>query len=274
MPAYLPASWTRLIYYLEQWGVNIPRKDAWARVIKRSFENVSYANGLVYIDPQKPYVGYGYHDNIAVTGYDLMTSLVMHRGFVRAAELFKQNASLETLSRWNELADGMKNNIWRLFDKEISGFAAGSKDCHQFDVWANGLAYTYVTDEKMKKTIGEFYIMNKTRIFKYGFTRQIAEETGWQRLLGRHESPVGIYMNGGFWATGTGYVLPALADIDQQLAGDILKDLLSNLPKYHYTEWVDMNGKESDAKRFLMAIALPMLGIKSLLENKPLIEYF
>lgn len=80
MPAHLPAAWTRLLSYFEEWGVNIPKKERWAKVIKRSFEQISFSCGLVYIDPQRPYVGFGYQDNIAITGFTLMSSLAIYRG--------------------------------------------------------------------------------------------------------------------------------------------------------------------------------------------------
>lgn len=272
MPAHLPSAWVRLLSYFEEWGIQIPQKERWAKVIRKSYERLSFSCGLVYIDPQRPYVGFGYQDNIAITGLTLLSSLATYRGLLRAVELFRGHIEVETLSYWQMLAEGIKKNLWRLYDEEIGGFVAGSKDCHQFDVWGNGLAYGLIEDEKMKRSIEGFYLKNRERIIKYGFTRQIAEEEGWQRLLVQAE--VGKYMNGGYWSTGTGYILPVIFSADEDLGLELIYELLENLPRFHFAEWVDAEGEESPAKYFLMGIAMPMLGIKSLLESKPLIDYF
>lgn len=97
-------------------------------------------------------------------------------------------------------------------------------------------------------------------------------ENGWQRLLVPLKR--GTYMNGGYWPTGTGYVLPAIFDKNRELAIKIITELAENLPRFSYAEWVDFEGKELGAISFLMAIALPMLAIKAILEQKPLIDYF
>ncbi|MGB9606992.1 MAG: hypothetical protein ACPL7E_00490 [bacterium] len=273
MPAHLPAAWVRLLSYMEEWGINIPRKDRWARVIKRSFEQVSFSCGLVYIDPQKPYVGFGYQDNIAITGFTLMSSCAIYRGLQRAVELFRDYLPEGLLNYWRDLAQGIKANLFRLYDDKIGGFVAGSKDCHQFDVWGNGLVYGLTDDENIKNKIQDSYLRNWDRIIRFGFTRQIAEEKGWQRLLVSAE--LGKYMNGGYWSTGTGYILPVVFAADEGRAINLLKELLENLPRFHFAEWVDAQGKEeSSAKCFLMGIAIPMLGIKAILEDKPLINYF
>ena len=89
MPVHLPAAWVRLIDNLEKMGATIPAKDDWARVFKRSIDTISFSCGLAYIDPQIPRVGFGFHDPEAITGFELMSSLVLHFGLKRAARLFK-----------------------------------------------------------------------------------------------------------------------------------------------------------------------------------------
>jgi len=62
MPLHLPAAWMRLISYAEEWGIEIPQKDSWARIIKKSFDDVPFSCGLAYVDPQRPYIGFGFFD--------------------------------------------------------------------------------------------------------------------------------------------------------------------------------------------------------------------
>jgi hypothetical protein len=63
-------------------------------------------------------------------------------------------------------------------------------------------------------------------------------------------------------------------EADKQLAYKLLEELLENLPRFHFAEWVDGEGNESPAKCFLMAISIPLLSLKSLLEGNSLIAYF
>ncbi len=267
MPLHLPAAWVRLLDYYQSFGVPIPRKAEWAQVIERSFNQVPFSCGLAYSDPQKPHVGFGFFDAIRITGFELMSSLVLYRGLQRAARLFAGVAAPATLAHWTQTADSIRANLYRFYDPSIGGYAGGTRSGRQFSVWANGLAYS-LADAETKAQIIRFCQGNKGKIFLSGCTRQIAEPS-WQNTGG-----AGSYQNGGFWATGTGYVLPALADQDPAFALHLVTDLIANLPKFGFSEWIGRDGIGAGAPKFLGSVALPLLGLRSILENKPLIEYF
>ena len=114
-----------------------------------------------------------------------------------------------------------------------------------------------------------FYRENKAKIFLRGCTRQVAERGGWNGT-----TPNFTYQTGGFWATGTGFVLPALADGDPELAAEIAKDLEENLSKVDFAEWLDEQGSPHRARKFLASVSMPLLGVRSVLEKKPLLDYF
>lgn len=271
MPVHLPAAWVRLIDNLEKMGANIPRKDDWAGVFKRSIDNISFSCGLAYIDPQSPRVGFGFHDPEAITGFELMSSLVLHFGLQRAARLFKGHIEDSEIVRWTRLSEGIFNNLHRLFDKDQGAFFAGSQDCRQINVWANGLAYWMVKPD-IQKTIGEWYYKNRRAIFLKGFTRQIAEPEGWQRHF--FPSTVGSYTNGGFWSVGTGWVLPAIAHQNPGFALEIAQELVDNLVNYEFREYISADGSGGGAVGFLAAIAVPMMGLTSIIENRPFSGFF
>ena len=271
MPLHLPAAWVRLLAGLEFCGVAIPRKDSWASVIRRSFDRVPFSCGLAYVDPQRPYVGAGVHDTCAITGWELMSSLILQRGLERAAVLFKGSVGRGVLERWSEQAAGIKLNLHRLWEERVGAFLAGSRDCRQVDIWANGLAY-WMVEPAIRRQIVEFFRTNRERIFNLGFTRQILEPKGWQRQL--VEVPLGAYVNGGFWPAGTGWVLPAIADQDNELAAEITKELVENLVKFKYPEWVSAEGKPSGARGFLTSLAMPMLGLTCIVEGRSFAECF
>jgi hypothetical protein len=271
MPLHLPAAWVRLLDYLEQWGAVIPRKDDWARVIQRSIERVPFACGLAYIDPQHPGVGFGFHDPEAITGFELMSSLVLQRGLERAARLFAGCIEPAVIARWARLAAGIRANLYRLFDEAQGAFLAGSKDCRQVNVWANGLAY-WMVEPALRARIGAYYLANREHIFHQGFTRQIAEPGGWQRHLA--EAPVGHYTNGGYWAVGTGWVLPALADQDRGFAAQLAREFVQTVTRLDAPEWITADGSGGGASGFIAALAMPLMALQCVLEQRPLSDFF
>lgn len=269
MPLHLPGAWVRLLSHYQEFGVEIPHKDRWARLIARSIGNcVPFANGLVYADPQDPPIGFGYQDSIKMSGLQLLSSLAIYRGLQRAAVLFEGTIEPYYITHWTQLADGISANLYRLYDPKVGGFVGGTWLGHQFDVWGSGLAYP-LADDAQKRSIARFYRDNRDKIFLKGCTRQIAEPGGWQGGSGP-----GYYQNGGYWGTGTGYILPVLAEQDPTLAMELIDALMANLEKINFAEWLDPIGKPSGAQKFLGSVALPLMGINCILQNKPLLEYF
>ena len=165
-------------------------------------------------------------------------------GLQRAAKLFQDSIDGDTVQRWKSLAGGIEANLHRLYDVKMGGFLAGSKDCRQFNVWANGLAY-WLADDEARGRIAAYYREHCDALFRLGCTRQIVEQGGWNRHL--HPMNVGSYMNGGFWATGTGYVLPAIAQHDPGCAKQLIGELVKNLPTLDYCEWITAAGQANGA---------------------------
>jgi hypothetical protein len=252
-------------------GATIERKGEWAALIERSFQKIPFANGMVFIDPQMPSVGFGFQDPNVITGLALLVSLILERGFTRAADLFQSELPDATLAGWRQRAAGIRANVHRLWDETSGAYFAGTRDCRQIDVWGNGLAY-WLCDEAKQKRIIAWYQMHKDAIFQKGFTRQIAEKEGWQRIIGK--TPVGHYTNGGFWLVGTGFVLPALAHGDIELARMLVRDLAANIEEQRLPEYINAAGTGEGASGFLMAMAMPALAIECVLEGKPWPGYF
>lgn len=267
MPLHLPAAWVRVLDYYEGFGVRIPRKDAWAKLIERSFKRMPFANGLVYGDPQRPPIGWGFYDTIRIAGWELMTSIVVMRGLERATRLFERELPSEIRQHWLLLAKGIRLNLHRLYSPKIGGYMEGSRIGRQFGVWSNGLAH-FLAPEDAKRSIVDFYRRNANAIFLRGCTRQIAE-AGWEG-----NGPGDSYQNGGFWATGTGFVLPAIADQDPDFALKLAEELAENLPAINFAEWIGKDGQPAGAQRYLASVSVPMIGLRSILERQPLVDYF
>ncbi len=275
MPLHLPAAWVRLLDVFQARGVTIPRKAEWADVIARSFDEVPFSCGLAYVDPQRPGAGFGFHDPCAITGFELMSSLVLYRGLQRAAALFPDVTRPERTRKWISLAEGIRANLFRLWSEEEGAYLAGSKDCREVNVWANGLAY-WLSDPAKQERIVAWYKRHRSRIFLAGCTRQVAEEGGWQRPL--VAVPLGTYTNGGFWSTGTGFVLPAIADRDAGFAAQLVGDLVAGMEKTGFAEWVSADAaggiSGGGARGFLAGIAMPALALQCIIERRALTDCF
>lgn len=272
MPMHLPAAWTRLLDYFEKMGATIPRRAEWAAFIERSFAMVPFKDDLVYIDPEKPSVGFGFQDPCLITGKVLFASLILQRGFERAVGLFAKDLSPDVLHSWKRKSEGIKTGVQQLWD-DISGtFMAGSHDGRQTDVWGNGLAYWYANEGQQERIV-KWYELKRSAVFNRGFTRHIAEANGWLSHPTWMKTTLGKYTNGGFWPTGTGFVLPAIADRNMTLASELAQELDDNIEACKLPEWIYANGQNGGKTGFLMGMAMPALAIRSILENKALPNY-
>jgi len=267
MPIHLPAAWTRLLSHAEAAGVAIPRKKEWAELIRRSFEKVAMSFGLVWNDPQRHIVAFGFQDSIRLTGLVLLTSLVVKRGYERAAALFEKDLPPTVVADWKNRAEAIASNLHRLFDAKAGGFVGATLAGRAFDVWGNGLAWPIATAEQ-KKVISATLKANQDTIFLKGCTRQIIGPGGWPGT----EAAIG-YQNGGYWGAGTGFVLPMLAEIDPEWAITIAGALLANLDGIKRAEWIDRNGEPKGALEFLGTLSMPLIGLRAILEGKHTLDY-
>ena len=119
----------------------------------------------------------------------------------------------------------------------------------------------------------KWYESNRSTVFNRGFTRHIAEANGWLSHPPWAQVPLGRYTNGGFWPTGTGFVLPAIADRNMPLASELAQELDDNIEACKRPEWIHANGQSGGKTGFLMAMAMPALAIRSILENNALPNY-
>lgn len=266
MPLHLPSAWTRYLQYAASFGCDIPRKRDWARIIRRSFDLVPYSRDLVYSDPQTRMVGFGFHDSIRLTGMELMSSLITYRGLQRAAAFFADVIDDGVREGWRQRAEALRANLYRLYDVEAGGFVGGSREGRMVSVWGSGLAYSLATQQQRVGIIN-YLLKHRESIFLRGCTRQTAAPGGWS-------GQAGGYQDSGFWAVGTGFVLPALADGAPDFAEELARELLANIESLDYAEWLDPQGGPRGARHFLASVAMPLLALRSLSEGRPLIEYF
>lgn len=266
MTLHLPAAWIRLLSYAAEAGIEIPRRHDWARLLERSFARVHFSFGLVWNDPQRRTVAFGFYDSIKQSGLVLMTSLVIKRGLERAAALLEKDLPAETIAEWRNKAKRIGENLHRLFDVGIGGFVGSTKVGRGFDVWGNGLAWPLATPEQ-RKVIAATFAKHRADIFALGCTRQNPYPGGWPGTTSQG------YQNRGFWATGTGFVLPALAEADPDFALQLAQDLAQNIEKIKRHEFIDATGKPGGPADFLGSLSMPLMGLRSILTGRPLLDF-
>jgi hypothetical protein len=68
--------------------------------------------------------------------------------------------------------------------------------------------------------------------------------------------------------------LPAIAHQNPGFALEIARELVENLVKYEFREYISADGSGGGAVGFLAAIAMPMMGLTSIVENRPFSDFF
>lgn len=273
MPLHLPAAWARLVTYLYERTGSVAERNAWAGIFARSFERVRFENGLPFLADDEFQVGFGFFDTVGLQGNDLMSAVVLKRGYERAAELFQEVLPAQKISAWRSAAASIAEHLKRLLSPE-GWFFSDSAGCRQFSAWPNGLIYgeKYLSAKVKEGIRTKIWAERDTLIFR-GMTRQNADRC-WRQMNPIWTSPTGIYMDGGFWAVGTGYILRCLADTDEKFARRTVEEMIDNLAKLDCPEWIDADAGRTGGKKFMMSLAIPLGAVRAIEGNTELIELF
>ena len=268
MPAHLPAAWIRLVKHLYARTADEALKNRWRGVIGRSVAKLRFEGGLPYLSDTESQVGFGFFDTVALQGNDLMCSVVLEKAFADAATLFGG----ELGERCRTLADGIRANIRRLRSPE-GWYLSDSVGCRQFSPWSNGLLYSSgLVGEEDRLAIRERIWADRDKLVKFGMVRHAPE--AWRKMKPVWTSGEGAYMNGGYWSVGTAYAFAALYDRDPAAAAAIAREMLANLRKTDFAEWVSSDLSRQGAHKFLMGIALPLAAIESTIRGRSLFDWF
>ncbi len=186
--------------------------------------------GLVMISPDCQRSPYGFTDTIAKTGELLFSSLL----YWQACQEMVQLLLLCRLDagEYTSRADKIVANLDVLWDPAAGAYRAATKTCAQVDIWGNAFAYAcgfldaMHTQHGRKDAVLHFlHTRYADYVFK-GQVRHLLNGNFWERTL----IPVapGSYQNGAYWATASGWVISALAQVDIELAFTMLKALVED----------------------------------------------
>ena len=266
MPAHLPAAWIRLVRHLRDRTGDMALVERWRGVIARSIDQLRFEDGLPFLAEDQ--VGFGFFDTVALQGQDLMCSVVLYKAFADAETLFGG----ELGAKCRGLADGIRANIVRLRTPE-GWYQSDSLGCRQFSPWSNGILYSSgLVGEADRRAIRERVWADRAKLVKFGMVRHAPD--AWRKMKPVWTGGEGTYMNGGYWSVGTAYAFAALYDRDPASAAALAREMLENLRRTDYAEWVDAERSRQGAHKFLMGLALPLAAIEAVLEGRDLIAYF
>lgn len=273
MTPTVPFLWIRVIAALEKMAapsvLSRIDRNRWLKVFRRSLEQVEFVFGLVFLNPDNPGVGFQFHDIVKISGCDLMSSIIACKGLEAAPEFFSGVADKEDIDHWQWLSERIRANLFRLYDPEKGVFNAGSIDCCQPDVMGSGLAAGLITED-WQRAIADFLYCNRDVLFHEGFTRYIVEEDGWHSLLTEDFAknfPAGLYMNGGYWPSATGFVLPVLYTYYPDFALELAETAAASMRKYNFPESITKGGQVAFNSPYVLGSSMLVLATQAILSG-------
>ncbi len=185
-------------------------------------------------------VDFGFRDMIVITGNLLFPSILKYRAANELTELYELNKNQDKANIYRQIASILKEAIPEVF--YLDGMLLASTGwSSQPDVWGTALAVYFNVLEKeqalavCKRLTNEYHkgtLAYKGNIRHILVTDDHDENTAWEKLLG----PVtkGVYQNGAYWGTPTGWVVYAIAQVDFDAAKKMVSEFIEDLRENDY----------------------------------------
>lgn len=210
-------------------------------------------------------VGFGFCDSVTVTGKVLYPSLLRWRAAKELFDLTKDRAFLK-------VADSISKAIPEAFWDERSGWLMAATEIgQQPDVWGTLLALhlgMVGSDRavKIRKTVIEAYsrgtITLESAVRHIPTDHDFSNSSAWEKAL----PAKGIYQNGAYWHTPTGWLIEALFRGDKALGRKAFQDYVAHLRKGGDVPWECFNPelKHYQNGGYLASVAWPYSVLKDI----------
>lgn len=224
---------------------------------------VESATGLVWINPAAPHTAYGFTDSIAITGRHLFCSLLRLEACGILADFSERFG--DDAKPWRQQAAQIRQNLDLLWSADHALFLAGSQDCRQADIW--GSAYACVigaVDDARRGMIAASLLARRERFLLRGQVRHLLLPEFWQRLIGAEEwAGPGLFQNGPYWGTATGWVAEVLEHYEPGRGFALLRELAADFAAHGVWECIGADGYARVANN-LSSVCLPYASWKRL----------
>ena len=202
--------------------------------------------GAVVAEPSRRMVGFGFQDSIKLMGAMCFATLLRWRAAKQLAELCQTAKQPETEKEFGTIAETIADHIVPLFADpgEIGGWLrAATERCRQPDVWATLFALHLdvlpaEAEKRARETVAEAAAAG--RVIEYqGAVRHVptthdfSDTSAWEETLAPARRK-GVYQNGAYWHTPTGWLIEALHPADPALAQGVFDRFISHLRKYDF----------------------------------------
>jgi len=217
--------------------------------------------GAVVAEPPRRAVGFGFDDTIYMLGAMCFATLLRWRAAKQLADLCRAAGKSEAGEGFKKIAETIADNILPLFvdPGEIGGWLrAATKRCRQPDVWATlfALHLGVLPEEaarRARETVAEAVVAQTSRSANCGnagleacttieyqgavrhvpTTHDFSATSAWEDSRWR---PKGVYQNGAYWHTPTGWLIEALYPLDPNLARGVFDRFIAHLRKYDFRQ--------------------------------------
>ena len=221
-------------------------------------------NGLVQIKPGGyDRCPYGFTDTVRKQGDELFTSLLYFEAARQLADLLDAAERTADAKHWRVEADRVAASVRTVFwDANVGLFRAATVQCKEPDIWGSAYAvYLGIASKEQASTVAQYFKQHYAEIVCRGQIRHLPGGVYWQVACPKDE-----YQNGGFWATPTGWFVYTLDLVDPALADRTVFDLVREMRRNGYAEWVF--GEKRGVLNYLANVALPIAGIQKMLERR------
>jgi hypothetical protein len=222
-------------------------------------------SGLFETSKEARAVGFGFCDSITVTGKVLYPSLLRYRA---AKELY----SLTKEAKYRDAALRIERSIPITFGEPDLGWLKAATDIgQQADVWGTLLALHLGAldaphSKLARRTVLEAFkagtIALEGAVRHIPTDRDFSATSAWEKAL----EGKGIYQNGAYWHTPTGFLIEVLKMEDRNLAQKVFSDYVTHLRKGGEIPWECFNPALNHAQNggYLASVAWPYSVLKQL----------
>jgi hypothetical protein len=208
--------------------------------------------GAVVSELSARMVGFGFQDAICLLGAMCFATLLRWRAAKELARLCQAAKKPEEEREFRKRAETIADHILPLFADpgEIGGWLrAATKRCRQPDVWATLFALHLgvlpaEAEKRARETVAEAVAAG--RVIEYqGAVRHVptthdfSDKSAWEKTLANARKK-GVYQNGAYWHTPTGWLIEALHPVDPALAQGVFGRYIANLREHDFRQ----RGKE------------------------------
>jgi len=218
--------------------------------------------GLVWIDPDMPYTGYGFTDCWHKRGAELFCTLLYWEASQILADFARALDRPDDEEEFRRRAGRIEKQIHTFWNESVGALAVTDRMLEFPDVWGNAyLLHIGFPAGELNDRIGDWLVKNYERCVSRGQVRHLPTPLYWPDTP--YEVPKDEYQQGGYWGTASGWMFTALAQKDPALAARMATDMIDDFRQNGVYE--SINRHHTKVKNYVASVTNPAGALKRLL---------